>query len=244
MSGQLALTKQLDVIANNLANMTTTGFRAERAVFEKALSKQQDLLAAPLHSENSLQAPLKTEEFVKFRGTYTDLTQGPIEKTGNPLDVAIEGKGFFVVQTPQGERYTRAGSFLRNSSNALTTMSGHKVAGNGGEITVQGNQISVTRDGTIMADGKVAGKLQVVDFKADQILHEEGTLFKAKDGAAPTVVNESNIVGGALEGSNVNAVQELAQMILASRLYESYGKVDDASSRMNSLRNQYLGTAS
>lgn len=242
VSGQLAVFKQLDVIANNLANLTTTGFKAEKVLFEQALNKHTVSASASLDKDVAPPDNFRGEEFVKIRGSRSDFTQGPTEITGNNLDVAIQGEGFFVVQTPQGERYTRAGNFKLDASNKLVTQTGYPVLGQGGEITIQGANVSVSDNGAIIADKQLVGNLRVVKLDGLQTRREASQLFQLREGATPEEVTTISVKGGALEGSNVNAVRELTDMILASRLFESFQKSQDAGGRMAQARNQYLGT--
>lgn len=243
LSGQLGNFRQLEVVANNLANANTTGFKAERLIFEKVLNDQPDPQSGPLKSDIDDPNTLRTDEFVRVVGSYTDLTQGPIQKTSNPLDAAIEGEGMFVVQTPLGERYTRAGNFTLDAQGRLVTQSGHPILGSGGEITISGTEISISGSGDIRVDGETVGTLRVVSIPKDQLRREAGQLFIAESGAPVTEVTNPRIQGGAIEGSNVNAVRELTDMILASRLYESFSNVRESSSRMNELRNTQVGRA-
>ncbi len=240
ISGKVAVTKQMELIANNLANASTTGYKAERPLFEKALSTQNKLLSSSLRKDIAAPNNLSTESFIQLRGSFSDLTQGAIETTSNPLDVAIDGPGFFVVQTEAGERYTRAGNFRLDDQNRLVTQNGDPVQGSGGDITITGANINVASDGTVVADGVTVGQLRLVTFDSTQSRREGGQLFSASGGATDIV--SPKVQGGALEGSNVNAVRELTDMIMASRLFESFKNVDDAASRMNQARNEKLGT--
>jgi flagellar basal-body rod protein FlgF len=244
VSGQLAIFKQLDVVANNLANLNTTGFKAERMLFEQALNKQNVGLSATFEKDISAPSNFKTEEFVKVRGTRSDFSQGPIEVTGNKLDVAIQGEGFFVVQTPDGERYTRSGNFRIDETNRLVTQQGFPVQGEGGEITIQGSELSFANNGAITVDNKALGKLRLVKLDPTQTSRDARQLFKLNEGGTPTELTQYTVQGGALEGSNVNAVRELTEMIFASRLFESFQKTQEAGGRMVQARNQYLGTQS
>ena len=126
LSRQVALARELDVVANNIANINTTGFKADGSLFEEFLS-----------SSARADGPAGRVSFVRDRGVWHDMSQGPIEHTGNPLDVAVDGKGFLVVQTPRGERYTRNGSMQINATGQLVTSDGYPVLGDGGPITLQ-----------------------------------------------------------------------------------------------------------
>lgn len=231
LSGQVALFKHMEVIANNLANLNTTGFRAEKVLFEKMLAQQK----------NTTPIKVSTDEFVHIRGAYTDFQQGPIEATGNPLDMAIKEEGFFVVQTAEGERYTRAGNFQLDAEGRLVTSRGDPVQGIGGDIVLEGASIKVTEQGDILVDGKAVDRLRVVQAESRFLVRDQAQLFKLIEGGFTLDAENPFVQGGALEGSNVNAVRELTDMIWASRLYESYQKVQESNNRMADLRNQSLG---
>lgn len=242
LSGQIAAYKQLELIANNLANMTTTGFKAERPQFEKVLNNQRDVLSSSLRKDIEEPNRLPTQEFGRLKGSYVDLAQGPLETTGNPLDVAIDGKGFFVVATPQGEQYTRAGSFTLDAQGRIVTQDGLPVQGQGGEINVGPGNVAIADDGTVKVNNQSIGKLRIVQIEAKDLVRHEGQRFSLKPGAAATDVTFGRVVGGALEGSNVNAVKELTEMIYATRLFESFKSAQEASSKMSQLRNERVGS--
>lgn len=241
LSGQIAVAKQVDLIANNIANVNATGFKAERPIFEKALQDQNLLLTTSLKKDVRSPSPFATEDFAQMKGSYTDLAMGPIEQTGNPLDVAINGKGFFVVQTPAGERYTRAGNFKLDGNNRVVTQDGLPVSGQGGEMILRPGEISISSDGAISVNGQEAGKFRVVNLDGAQLAREAGNLFSVSSGA-PLEMDKPAVVNRALEGSNVNAVRELADMILASRLFEGLKNVQETNARIDQARNEKLGS--
>lgn len=243
LSGQLAAFKHLEVIANNLANMTTNGYRAERILFEKALTQeQQRSVGGALSSDVQQPSDLKTDDYVAIAGSFTDFAQGPVDQTGNPLDVAIQGKGLFVVNTPDGERYTRAGNFRLDTSNRLVTQEGDPVQGTSGDITINGHDINITGEGAVLADNKEVGRLRIVEIRPQDLSREPNQRFKLHDGASVQEVQNVTIRAGAIEGSNVNAVRELTDMIMASRIYDSFQKAQDANSKMSDLRNNRVGS--
>lgn len=242
LSGKLAISKQIDVIANNLANMTTTGFKSEKLLFEQYSNPSRAVSFANVLDGVKDPEQLSPDQYVKLRGTVADFNQGPIEHTGNSLDAAIEGPGFFVVQTENGERYTRAGDFRLDANHRLVTQQGWPVQGGGGDITLSGKEIQINQDGTINVDGRNVAKFRIVKINANEALHEAGTIFKLKEGATASDNSNATVRGGAIESSNVNAVRELTDMILAAKIFESFSQVDSASSRMTQARNQYLGT--
>lgn len=244
VSGQSAVFKQLEVISNNLANVDTSGYKAERMLFEKSLKEEQNLQTS-FQSDIKEPSHLNPNEFVEVRGTYTDMEQGPVQQTGNPLDAAIDGPGFFVVQTENGERLTRNGSFQLNENSELVNQSGHPVLGAGGQIQVpNGSEVQIQPDGGITANGQSVGNLRVVDVGTSTLSRERGQLFKVPEGEQAMDFAEVSVTPGAIEGSNVNAVRELTDMIYTSRLFDALQKGQESSGEMNRNRNQTLGTTS
>lgn len=238
-SGQAAIFKQMQVIANNLANMTTQGFKAERVLFEQKLNDNANRVLNLADDSDS--RPLNSLEFVDAYGTMTDLSQGGIQITGNPLDVALQGEGFFVLSTPEGERFTRDGSFSLDQNGRLVNQSGFPVLGLGGEIFINERPIQIEQDGRIISNGVEVASLRVVNAEAKDLLREEGLKFRLKDGASITEVGNPQVLAGSVEASNVNAVRELTDMLQATRLYEALQKTRDSSSKMSSARNQVFG---
>lgn len=242
LSGQLAAFKHLEVIANNLANMTTTGFKSERVLFEKALTEEHAKISGgAFKSDIQKTGNLDVNDYVAIRGSFTDFTQGPIEMSGNPLDVAIQGKGFFVVSTPNGERYTRAGNFQLDQNNRLVTSGGHPVQGSSGDIIINGSDVSISNTGDITVNGQSVGKLRIIDVDGKTLRREAQQLFYTEGGNAEEVANPS-VQSKALEASNVNAVRDLTDMIMASRVFDSFQKAQEANSRMSELRNSRVGS--
>ncbi len=216
LSAQQVLQKRMDTTANNLANMTTAGFKVEHVL-------TRDLSEKPATASDN-----PTEiNFADAWMLQRDFSTGPIEQTGNALDFAIESEGFFAVKTPAGEAYTRDGQFSLDAEGQIVTRSGAPVMGEGGPITLNptGGPISVSREGSISQDGQVAGKLKVVNFKTPGGLEKVGdNLWRATD-EQPTAAPEAKVVSGFVEGSNVNAVLELTDMIEISRAYTSVAKM-------------------
>jgi flagellar basal-body rod protein FlgF len=216
LSAQQVLQKRMDTTANNLANMTTAGFKVEHVVTRELSEKPA--------------AASDTPNDIAFADAWTlqrDFSTGPLERTGNALDFAIEGPGFFTVQTAGGEAYTRDGRFNVNGAGELVTRNGEVVAGNGGPIIVDpmGGPVSVSREGSISQDDVVLGTLKVVDFPTPGGLERMGNnLWKATD-EQPQPATSGKVVGGFVEGSNVNAVLELTEMIEISRAYASIAKM-------------------
>ncbi len=217
LSRQMALSRELDVVANNIANLETVGYKADGSLFEEYLGS-----AARAGDANS------RVSFVLDRGLWHDMSQGPLQRTGNPLDVAIDGDAFLVVQTPRGERYTRNGALQINASGQLVTNDGNPVLGDSGPIAFQSTdrQVSISRDGTISVregNSKVdslRGKLRLVKFDNTQPLQKDGSsTFSAPDGVQPRPATDAGLAQGALEKSNVRGVVEMSRMIEITRAY-------------------------
>lgn len=220
LSRQVALRRELEVVSNNIANLNTTGFKSDGALFEQYLM--------PVARDNGFTGADRRLNFVQDRATWLDLGQGPVQQTGNPLDVALEGKGFLVVQTPRGERYTRNGALQINAAGELVTGEGYQVLGEAGPIVFQPNDrdITISGDGTISARSgnnltdSQRGKLRVVGFDAPGRLQKDGSSTFA---APPTVTQQPvpnvKFVQGAVEKSNVRAVVEMTRMIEVTRSY-------------------------
>jgi flagellar basal-body rod protein FlgF len=219
LSRQATLERQLDVIANNVANVNTTGFKADRSVF-------QEFLMPTAHEDNFVGNDRRLS-YVQDRATFHDFSQGGAERTGNPLDVAVEGSGFLVVQTPGGERYTRDGNLQLNNQGQLVTAAGNPVLGGSGPIVLQStdHDINITEDGTItVVEGSgrtdsVRGKLRLVSFpEAQKILKEGSNLYAAGEGS-PQADTKSTLRQGFIEKSNVNGVVEMSRMVEVTRAY-------------------------
>jgi len=222
LSRQTALARQLDVVANNIANVNTAGYKADNTLFEEYLN-------TPAHEDNFVGRDRRVS-FVQDRGTFRDMTQGPVEQTKNPLDVAIDGSGFLAVQTPDGERYTRDGNLHINNQGQLVTIAGNPVLGASGPIVLQqtDHDVNITPDGTItVVEGSgrtdsIRGTLRVVSFADAQKMLKEGlNLYSAGEGGAPQADTKSRIQQGFIEKSKVNSVVEMSRMMEINRAYTS-----------------------
>jgi len=221
LSRQMVLERQLDVVANNVANMNTTGFKADNAMFEEYLM--------PVARENRFQPADRVVDFVNDRGTWRDTRAGAIQHTGNPLDVAINGDGYITVQTANGPRYTRNGSLQINAQGQLVTTDGSLVLGDSGPIVFQttDHNIAITPDGriTVVEAGatnteSVRGQIRIVTFASPQLLQKEGNNnYSAPAGVAPVPDTSSTLIQGSIEKSNVNGVVEVSRLIEISRAY-------------------------
>jgi flagellar basal-body rod protein FlgF len=227
LSRQMALHRELEIVSNNVANLNTTGFKSDGALFEQYLM--------PVARDNGFTGADSRLNFVQDRATWLDLGQGPIQQTGNPLDVALEGTGFLVVQTPRGERYTRNGALQINNRGDLVTSEGYQVVGESGPITFQNGDrdITINNDGSIRvregasttADSS-RGRLRLVDFQSPQQLRKDGSsTFQAGANQQPHPATDSRVVQGAVEKSNVQGVLEMTRLIEVSRAYTEVASI-------------------
>lgn len=232
VSGSTVQEQRLAILSNNLANLHTAGFKADKAVFHvsplpvvvgpvypPASPQPVTGLLDPLLGVDSSQNHLLTVQ--------TDFTQGMIRESGNPLDVALEGKGFFVVETPAGTAYTRQGTFSRNGEGYLVTQGGLLVQGERGPISVQGSRIEIDASGRIIVDGEFVDRLRLVDFPQPYSLEKVGdTLFRSP---LPTLPEEEpadlRVHQGAIELSNSEPITLMVSVMETLRAYEAYQKV-------------------
>jgi flagellar basal-body rod protein FlgF len=221
LSRQMVLERQMDVVANNVANVNTSGFKADKSLFE-------EFLTSGAHEDNFIGRDRRIS-YVQDRGTFKDFSQGATEQTKSPLDVAIDGKGFLVVQTPAGERYTRDGGLQINNQGQLVTAAGNPVLGASGPIVFQptDHDVSIAADGNItVVEGinhidSVRGKLRVVSFAdAQKLLKDGSNLYAAGTGSAAQPDLASKVKQGFIEKSNVNSVTEMSHMIEVTRTYQ------------------------
>ncbi|MEZ4701573.1 MAG: flagellar hook-basal body protein [Rhodothermales bacterium] len=205
--------RQVERIANNLANASTVGFRKDRAFTE--------VLAEGLDAEN---APYSTRQL----GQWADQEQGSLQQTNAPLDVAINGQGFFVLTDPEtgATRYTRAGHFITDEEGTLRTPSGLVVEGQSGSIEIPEDAlaIEIRRNGEVVVDDSIVGQLRIVQFDTPQNLTRIDAASFVANGVEPTDVDEPSVSQGQLEMSNVNAVREMTDLIAYSRLFEAQQK--------------------
>jgi flagellar basal-body rod protein FlgF/flagellar basal-body rod protein FlgG len=213
----MSRTQALDLIANNLANVSTAGFRASHNVFGSVLATVGN---SPLSALNQ-----DANDFGVLSGTHLDTTQGALVRTDNDLDLAMEGPGYFAVQTASGPVYTRGGNFRVSPQRQLITASGDPVLGDNGPITIVGSPVSISPDGTISANGAITGRLKMVEFAPTvEVKSAGGTYYSAPAGAAVPAKN-SQVLQGTLESSNVNPVTSVVEMITAERAVETMRRV-------------------
>jgi flagellar basal-body rod protein FlgG len=214
VSGSLAAVNKLDVLANNLANVNTPGYKKDRIRFESVLAAS----GAPGRGDGAREAPVLVEERYAI-----DFSVGDIRYTGNTFDLALDGEGFFVVNTPEGKAYTRQGNFRVDANGKLVTADGYEVLGGGAPIVIRGGTVSFDAQGKMFVEGIESGLIDVVDFPRPYDLRKAGSALFVP--SIPDAVSQSavgtKVMQGNLEGSNVNAVEEMVRMIEATRSSES-----------------------
>lgn len=218
-SRQIALQRELDIVANNVANVTTNGFKRRTSGFAEFIM--------PRAKGDALASPDKSLSFVTDGGAMLDISGGAIEKTGNPLDVAIRGDAFLAVSSPAGERYTRNGAMALGASGELVTMDGHAVLTESGPLNFSpaDGPITIASDGTVSTTQGVRGKLKLVRFEAPHRLENIGTnLLKAEQSALPAGPG-THLDTGAIERSNVSSVGEVSRLVEITRAYSNIAQM-------------------
>ena len=234
-SGMIGIMNLNDIISNNLANVNTPGFKQSVAAFKSF----KDVMVNKMDSSNGYTKHTKESLGTISSGsaidqTVMDFKQGAVQITGNPLDIALEGKGFFTIQTPNGLAYTRNGSFVKNSNGEITTTEGYPLMGQGGPITLNNNSndVKINSDGTVLVNNQSTGKLKIVDFNDTSTLQAIGnSLYKPTNGQAPIAATSCQVKQGALESSNSNVIECMVNSINASRTYETLSKVIDSNNK-------------
>jgi flagellar basal-body rod protein FlgF len=214
LSRQVVLGRQLEVIANNMANASTPAYKAESMQFNEYLIQVDE--GAPL-------------SFVEDAGIMRDWTAGTLRPTGNPLDLAINGEGYFVVGTPDGDRYTRNGRFALDATGQIVTGDGNPVQSDGGPIIVptEDAKLVIAADGTVSTETGIIGRIRVVRFVDPQALAAIGAGLYRTD-AAPEPDGVSKISQGMVEDSNVQPIIEMTNLIQVTRDYQAAQKMIDA----------------
>ncbi|OPY85175.1 MAG: Flagellar basal-body rod protein FlgG [Smithella sp. PtaU1.Bin162] len=206
---------RLDLAANNLANVSTPGFKSEHLFYATAAINDQ---------EKDKRNTVNTLNFQETK--RIDFSQGQLGKTGNKLDMAIEGEGFFTIQQKEGISYTRNGSFAVNKNNELVTKKGLAVLGESGPIKVSGTSVEVASDGTVIVDGVNSGKLKITDFKEpDKLVRVNESQYIDKGNAGAMKAEKYRVENGCLESSNASAVKEMVDMMDIHRTFETYQKI-------------------
>jgi len=215
LSRLVAQNRATAVLAHNMANAETPGFRASRPLFAEHLERQRGAASAP--GGEALR-------FAEDRATWRDEAAGPVQTTGNPLDLALSGEGLFAVGTPRGERYTRAGRFSLGPEGTVVDMEGNALLDAAGEPVRVGpgdTRLTVRGDGTMLSEGREIARIRVVRFAAPGRLMAEGDrLMAAGPGQAPEAMERPAVVQGALEGSNVRPVVELTRLTAETREFQ------------------------
>lgn len=207
LTRQAGLMREMQVVAHNIANASTGGFRREGVIFAEYVARLED--APSLSMANA-------------SGRHIDLSQAPVTQTGAAFDFAIQGNGFFLVETPQGNRLTRAGSFTPSAEGELVNPDGHRLLDQGGApifVPADAGPVSMAEDGTLSAGGTPLGRVGLwAATDPNDLRHQGGTLFEAPGGMEP--VEGARLMQGFLEESNVDPISEVARMIEVQRAYE------------------------
>jgi len=215
LSQQMAANRAMEVIANNLANLGTPAFKRESVQFEQYV--------VPLPASEAEGGGTVDVSFVLDRGVLRDLTAGRMEQTGSLLDMSIDGNGYFAVQTPDGERYTRNGHFRLDEQGQVVTEEGYTVLSDGGPITLQpqDGDLRVGPDGALSTDLQLLGKLRVVTFADERALKKSGGSLYDAAGVPATAATNTRVRQGLIEKSNVEPVIEISKMIEVMRAYQA-----------------------
>jgi len=224
LSGNLKAEKRIDIIGHNLANINTPGYKRDKIGFEAMLAGTTNQVP-----QNTTADPILQKDQM-----YIDYSAGLTSPTGNSFDLAIEGDGFFVVESPEGMAYTRQGNFHLNATGELVTVDGYRVQGQGGPVQIKGSNIEIGNNGEITADGTRVGAISIVDFPQPYALKKIGSaLFQPENNQIVSQNATGQVKQGYIEGSNVEVITEMVLMIQASRDYESYSKVIKGFDDMN-----------
>ncbi len=234
LSRQMTLQRKMDVIANNMANMNTAGFKSDELKFEEYLM--------PVAKNDNFRPGDKTVKFVVDPHMVRDLSAGTERQTGRELDVAIGDRGWMVVSTPQGERFTRNGQLKLTGDGTLVTSEGYPVLGEGGEILFEPGEtgIVIGKDGTISTSAGTKDKLRIVEFENQQAMRKQGTSLYASD-ETPRDSENPVVTQGAYETSNVHSMKQMTQMIDTVRAYTSVSRLIEAVDETRGKAIQQLG---
>ncbi|MDB5423924.1 MAG: flgF [Phenylobacterium sp.] len=226
LSRQMVLRREMDIVANNIANADTIGFKVESLISQEKPAEPAFTLQGP--------RPIK---FVTADGVARDFSQGGLRRTDAPLDLAIEGEGFFKVTTKDGDRYTRDGGFRIDDTGRLATQAGQPVLDEGGgeiALDLQKGQITIATDGTVSQGAERVGKVGVYKFDTLSVLEKRGdNLLENTSNSQPAPAIGSKLRQGMLEGSNVKPIQEITRMIEVSRAYEQITRMMDSQAELS-----------
>jgi flagellar basal-body rod protein FlgF len=234
LSRQMVLRREMDIVANNIANADTAGFKVESLMTKAEPKAPAATMGGP--------RPVK---FVASAGVARDFGQGALRRTDAPLDMGIEGQGFFRVTTPSGERFTRDGRFRTDETGRLVTQGGAPVMDDGGgEITIdpEKGQVTVAPDGTVSQGAERIAKVGVFTFDTLSVLEKTGdNLYQNTSNQQPKPATEARVRQGMLEGSNVQPILEITRMIEVSRAYESMAKMMDSNAELSRRSVERMG---
>jgi flagellar basal-body rod protein FlgF len=213
LSRQIALQRQMDVVANNIANINTSGFKSEQVLFEEYLM--------PVARDRDFAALDQQLSYTDDWTSIHNMAGGALVQTGNPLDVALQGEGFLAIETAVGERYTKSGSLAIDATGTLVDLNGNPVLGNGGPIQFAAGEtdIMIGEDGSISSSAGQKGRLRIAEFADAQATQREGSNLWS--GIDPIEATATRVLQGSIEKSNVNGVGEMTEMIRVQRAYES-----------------------
>ena len=251
LSGTVAQERVIDILSNNIANANTTGYKEDTVTFKKLLANPWPNYPSPIppahfKTDMSEMHPLRGNEmeYVGISDIGTDFTVGSLKSTQNPLDFALEKSGFFVVETPFGERFTRDGSFVLGNNGTLLTKNGAVVQGLRGPITgLKEGSLEVNQRGEIFVQGRFVDQIKTVDFQNPKNLQKIGSNLFIYDGNRDEMTSSiSNIQQGYIESSNVNPVKNMTNLIVAHRNYEALQKVIKSHDEALSQANNKIGT--
>lgn len=243
LSGAIAQQHALDVVANNIANASTAGFRGDRVVFGELLAGAQQ--GGP-GVDPRQGAPVNPDKFVKVDRDQLDMSSGILKVTSNPLDVGIQGDGFFVVRGENGDRLTRSGNFMMREDGALTTVDGKLVVGDGNQpITFPRGvkNIEIKPNGTVTGDGQEVGRIAIRDVpNAAQLLREGTTTYSITPGTELLTPERTELVQGHLEASNINAFEAVDELITIQRSFDALQRVIDSFQQIDQRTARDIGS--
>ncbi len=235
LSGAVAKETSLNIAANNIANMSTVGYRPDRLTFKEVLMPTN-----PIDPEQGMRGVVVDEQF-------TVTVQGRLRQTDGALDLALSGPGFFAIDTPEGERFTRSGSFTRGANGEIMTHNGQALQSQGGgTLVVPRNvaEIQIASDGTVTGDGTQIGTIRVVEFENVDALEKQGlVLYKASDDNPPIDAEETSMMQGFLEYPKPNGVSGMMGLITISRQFEAFQKVIQTYKKLDSSTATKIGGA-
>lgn len=237
LSRLTSLQRHMDVVTNNVANMNTDSFKAERTIFQEHLES----LGGPGNSED--------QSYVIDIGTYRDLKQGALQETGNPLDIAIQGEGWFSYMSENGPVYGRGGRLMIDDFGRMVTSTGDPILDlNGGEIVLPidgDNQINIAGDGTVSVDGAAMAQIGIVEFENPQQLERMGNgYYQAPEDDFPLPAFDASVVQGMVETSNVEPIVEMTRLMDLHRAYEMTNKLHENSGELQSKMINRIGQMS